>query len=29
VLGHLAEEMRTPMAMPLWQAVEQRATETE
>jgi citrate synthase len=27
VLGHLAEEMRNPMAMPLWQAVEERATE--
>jgi citrate synthase len=27
VLGHLAEEMRTPMAMPLWQAVERGVTD--
>ncbi len=27
LLGHLAEEMRTPMAMPLWQAVEGGAAE--
>jgi citrate synthase len=27
LLGHLAEEMRTPMAMPLWQMVEAGSTD--
>ncbi len=27
LLGHLAEEMRSPMAMPLWQAVEAGGTD--
>ena len=27
LLGHLAEEMRTPMAMPLWQMVEAGGAE--
>lgn len=27
LLGHLAEEMRTPMAMPLWQTVEAGSTD--
>jgi citrate synthase len=27
LLGHLAEEMRHPMAMPLWQAVEAGGAE--
>jgi citrate synthase len=29
LLGHLAEEMRTPMAMPLWQSVEHDVTEAQ
>jgi citrate synthase len=28
LLGHLAEEMRTSMAMPLWQSVEHEVTES-
>jgi citrate synthase len=29
LLGHLAEEMRDPLAMPLWQTVEHDATTAQ